>query len=327
MIMKIVDKIWLLAAMFAFSACGSDETIVGQEEPVKELKEYTVSLKLGGEVTTSESPLARAETESTDLYGVQVSRKLNGSDTYGNFAYGLFDNVNDMKINLLEDSKYKFRVLYIKKGKDVVDYESIYYGSGYVGPFGHIGWNDNGYSITIGTECSNSYTWGGTFKDDLATGAYYEADTYYGEVSDYTPSVNGIVEIDLKHTVFGLQYEVSGITDGTVSVTIKNDTRTFFSKSDITADYTSEEKIIAFYDTYSAWQYADNYTENLTVGLSWTRGIGVVQDLKSKTIQVKRNVMNVVRIQLGANDGSATFGITTEDDTSMETESVDIPLN
>lgn len=325
--MKIMDKIWLLAAMFAFSACSSDETIVGQEEPEKELKEYTVSLKMVGEVTTSEAPLARTETESTDLYGVQVYRKVNGFDVYNSFAYGLFDNVSDMKINLLEDSKYKFRVLYIKKGKDVVDYKSIYYGSGYVGPFGHIGWNDNGYSITIGTECSNSYTWGGTFKDDLATGAYYEADTYYGEVSDYTPSVNGTVEIDLKHTVFGLQYAVTGITDGTVSVTIKKDSHNFFKKTDIATDYTSEEKIISFSEVYNAWQYADNYTENLTVSLSWTRGVGVVQDLGTKTIQVKRNVMNVVRIQLGANDGSATFGITTEDDTSMETESVDIPLN
>ena len=42
--MKIMDKIWLLAAMFAFSACSSDETIVGQEEPEKELKEYAIPM-------------------------------------------------------------------------------------------------------------------------------------------------------------------------------------------------------------------------------------------------------------------------------------------
>lgn len=327
MIMKIVDKIWLLAAMFAFSACGSDETIVGQEEPVKELKEYTVSLKLGGEVTTSESPLARAETESTDLYGVQVYRKETGKAySYSTFAYGLFDNVNDMKINLFEGSTYKFVVLLVKDGKNIVTSDAW---KAYGHPFSRYADTNTG---AANVECTNNFSFGThysyKFYQELKYGLnYLEGDSYYGETVDYTPSVDGTVNIDLKHTVFGLQYEVSGITDGTVSVTIKNDTRTFFSKSDITADYISEEKIIAFYDTYSAWQYADNYTENLTVGLSWTRGIGVVQDLKSKTIQVKRNVMNVVRIQLGANDGSATFGITTEDDTSMETESVDIPLN
>ena len=325
MIMKIVDKIWLLAAMFAFSACGSDEIIVGQEEPEKELKEYTVSLKMVGEVTTSESPLARAETESTDLYGVQVYRKESGSTSYSYFAYGLFDNVSDMKINLLEGSAYKFVVLLIKKGKNIVTNDNGSYG----GPFLRYAGTNSG---TATVECTNYFIYGTTFYysfygGGLSTGlSYSEGDTYYGEVYDYTPSVNGTVKIGLKHTVFGLQYAVTGITDGTVSVTIKKDNHDFFKKTDIAADYTSEEKIISFYDVYNAWQYADNYTENLTVSLSWTRGIGMVQDLGTKTIQVKRNVMNVVRIQLGANDGSATFGITTEDDTSMGTESVDIPL-
>lgn len=320
--MKIVNKIGLLAAMFAFCACGSDETIGGGEEPKveTELKEYTVSLKLGGEVTTSDSPLARTETESTDLYGVQVYKGANI------FASGLFDNVSDMKINLLEGSTYKFVVLLVKDGKNIVSYQDIYYGSGYIGPFGYTGRNDDGYNITIGTECSNTYTFYRSFVDNLAKGGYYETDTYYGEISDYTPTVNGTITIDMKHTVFGLQYEVTGITDGTASITIKNDTKTFFTNSSIAADYTSEEKIISFADVYNAWQYADNYTENLTVSVSWTRGVGVVQDLGTKTIQVKRNVMNVVRVKLGSNDGSATFGITTEDDSEMTEETVDIPL-
>lgn len=330
MIMKIVDKIWLLAAMFAFSACGSDETIVGQEEPVKELKEYTVSLKLGGEVTTSESPLARAETESNDLYGVQVYRKKNSYGSYGSYDYfanGLFDNVGDININLLEGSTYKFEVVLVKKGKDLIHEPE----NGLRYPF----YRGSSSSVTINSFSDtsnyrdNALHYGMISTSEYSSGnvKYPEADWYYGELENYTPTVNGAVEIDLKHTVFGLQYEVTGITDGTVSVTIRNSERSFFSNSSIAEDYTSEEKIIAFYDTYNAWQYADNYTENLTVKVSWTRGVGVVQDLGSKAIQVKRNVMNVVRIKLGAEDGSATFGITTEDDTSMETESVDIPLN
>ena len=71
---------------------------------------------------------------------------------------------------------------------------------------------------------------------------------------------------------------------------------------------------------------ADNYTENLTVSLSWERGVGVTQDLGSKQIQVKRNVMNVVRIQLGADDGDAGIGITTEEETEMESEEVEVPV-
>ena len=325
--MKIFDKIMLLAVMLAFCACGSEEVIGGGEEPEKELKEYTVSLKMGGEVTTSESPLARAETESNDLYGVQVYRKEVGKTDYSDFAYGLFDNVSDMKINLLEGGTYKFVVVLVKDVK-----EKIYFNGGFYEPFTSI----HGGIKCLKTFSYNSHTGYYQSFEDLKHGVikntdqrivyYPEYDWYYGEFEDYTPSVNGTVEIDLRHTVFGLQYEVTGITDGTVSVTIQNDKRTFFENSAIAEDYTSEEKIIAFYDTYNAWQYADNYTENLTVSVSWTRGIGVVRDLGSKTIQVKRNVMNVVRIKLGAEDGSATFGITTEDDSEMTGETVDIPL-
>jgi len=268
--------------------------------------------------------LARAETESTDLYGIQVYRKESGKDTYNYFAYGLFDNVNDMKINLLEGSAYKFVVLLVKDAKNKISTESY---SSYGNPFMHGNpYYSNNTSMDNTFNINSSYHFETLKKGYMNSTEYPEADWYYGETEEYTPSVDGTVNIDLKHTVFGLQYEVSGITDGTVSITIKNGTRTFFTKSDITTDYTSEEKIIAFYDTYSAWQYADNYTENLSVAVDWTRGIGVLQPLGTKDIQVKRNMMNVVRIQLGSNDGSATFGITTEDDTTMTEESVDAPL-
>ena len=322
--MKIIDKIWLLVAVFALCACGNEETISGSEEPVKELKEYTVSLKLSGEITTSDSPLARAETESNDLYGVQVYRKKIGEDSYSYFANGLFDNVDDMKINLLEESTYKFEVVLVKKGKELIYEPEDQYSS----PFNR---NNNSNMDTNVFYYNSSYRYNalnvGQMKVNRNTTVKYpEADWYYGEFSNYSPTINGTVEINLKHTVFGLQYQVTGITDGTVSVTITNSERTFFTNSSITENYTSEEKIIAFYDAYNAWLYADNYAENITVSLSWTRGVGVVQNLGSKTIQVKRNVMNVVRIQLGANDGNASFGITTEDDTNMSGEEVTIPL-
>lgn len=318
--MKIFDKIILFAVMFVFNACGNEEVIGSGKEPEKELKEYTISLKMSGEVTTSDSPLARAETESNDLYGVQVYMDKNNSNML--FSAGLFDNVNDMKINLLEGYLYRFEILLVKDVKN-----KLYYNGGYYEPFARLYGNP--------MECTNSFSSNKNF-DDLKCGIiknvnqtyikYPELDWYYGYLDGYTPTVNGTVEIDLKHTIFGLQYEVTGITDGTASITIENDNRIFFANSSIAEDYTSEEKIITFYDVYNAWKYADNYTENLTVSVSWKRGVGVEQDLGSKTIQVKRNVMNVVRVKLGATDGNATFGITTEDDSEMKKESVDIAL-
>lgn len=329
--MKILHKIGWLAALLVLLACGGNETINGNEEPQVEpqLKEYTVSLKMGGEVTTSESPLARAETASDDLYGVEVTY-YNENDSRCAFAHGLFDNVDDMKVNLLKGiTTYKIQVLLVKNGKNLIynndgsynkPFGSNYGGTPIMNKFNYAQGSTSGYhSFDYLTEGEMSIA-------DREKMKYPEASFYYGEVNNYTPEVNGTVDIDLKHTAFGLKYEVTGITDGTVSVTISNNERSLFSNSSITEDYTSEEKIIAFYDTYSAWQYADNYTENLTVSVKWTRGVGVLEDKGSKTIQVKRNVMNVVRIKMSADDGSATFGITTEDDGSMTGETVDVPL-
>ena len=87
-----------------------------------------------------------------------------------------------------------------------------------------------------------------------------------------------------------------------------------------------DPQVFSFQDLYSAWQYADNYTENVTISIQWKRSIGITQDLGSKTIQVKRNQMNIVHVKLGASDGSARIGIETESDNNMPTEQVTVTL-
>ena len=151
---------------------------------------------------------------------------------------------------------------------------------------------------------------------------YPETDRFYGEVDNYTPTENGSLTIDLKRTAFGLKYEVSGVTDGTISVKIANSSRTFFKNTAITSEYESEEKIFTFYDVYSAWLYADNYTESITVSASWARGVGITQDLGSKTVQIKRNAMNVIRLKLGSVDYDGNIGIEVEEETDMDEETV-----
>jgi hypothetical protein len=86
-------------------------------EKGKPQEKYTVSLKMGGEITSEEMPLStKAETASRDVYGVQVYVNQNG--TYPPYAYGLFDNVDSMEIGLRNDSTYKFVCTLVKNGKD-----------------------------------------------------------------------------------------------------------------------------------------------------------------------------------------------------------------
>ena len=102
----------MLMSLFLYG-CSQDELMKEQEE-TKEV--YTVSLKFNGDIQTEESPLSRVETESRDLYGIQVYRD---SDP---FAAGMFDNTNDITINLLAGSSYKFVCTALKKGQDICHY-------------------------------------------------------------------------------------------------------------------------------------------------------------------------------------------------------------
>jgi len=292
-----------------------------------------------GEVQIDEGPLVLSrsgETESRDLYGVQVYQ--NGE----RFAYGLFDNVSDMHLYLNSGKTYKFVCTLVKDGKDVITYSSDsgsknyslegYWsqctGIGYCYPFVtttntindlnqlNISWYGNRMTV------SNRFSYDSSrYMPYIGSGRtiyggnrvrYPLVDRYYGETDGYQPDNQTPVTIEMKHCVFGLKYIVTGVTDGTVSITIENAARSFFQKTDITSNWTSEERIICFEDILSAWQYADNYTENLTVSMSWIRGVGVTQNLGSQTIQVKRNSMNILNISLGSDDGGAQIGIAPE---------------
>ena len=146
-------------------------------------------------------------------------------------------------------------------------------------------------------------------------------------MNNYTPNgETATMDIVLRRTGFGLKYGLSGVTDGEVTVKVYNDTRTFIENTTNTSSYESEEQFIAFYDTYSAWQYADNYTENMTVAVTWKRSIGVTQDLGTKTIQVKRNCLNNIKITLGSDDKNAGLSLTTEEESSMGSSSSTIPV-
>ena len=152
-------------------------------------------------------------------------------------------------------------------------------------------------------------------------------DWFYGEVNDYVPTGDyETLDMDFRRVGFKLKYELSGVTDGEVTVKIYNSTRTFIENTTNTSDYSSDTQFIAFYDAKSAWQYAEDYSEQMTVGVVWKRGIGVTQDLGTKVIQVKRNCLNNVKITLGSDDRGAGVNMSLESDGSMDGITTEIPV-
>lgn len=319
-------------------ACQKEAT------PLEKGRDCLVTFNTVGEVTITESELTRGAASQNDLYAVQVYK---GSER---FAVGIFDDVSKMQLNLKTGSTYDIRMCMLKEAKALLgNYFSltnngVEWGLYEVGPFrggsnylqtNQFFYNSNNYYcyyVGDGTQLKTIYSNGfelSKIRIGQIKGTEYPTcdDWFYGEVNKYTPTgEKATLDFVLKRTGFRLKYELSGVTDGEVRVQIYNNTRTFIDNTTTTSSYESEEQFIAFYDTYSAWLYADNYTENMTVKVTWKRGIGVTQDLGTKTIQVKRNCLNNVRITLSSDDKGAGVVLQTEDEASMGKTDTTIPV-
>ena len=325
-IMKLKYLGMYMLTMACLSSCY-DDCLYSVQVPTQQVE---VSFRFSGEITSDYSPLTRAMT-TDDLLGIQVYKGR------ANYAYGLFDNIADMKLKLDAEGLYKFIVTVVKDGKN-----KIRYGHRYGYPFGSSS-DDYHYRLT------NSFNYGGDYRyynqyTNLGIGKtkmtsdsdnylsyqdYPETDRFYGEVDNYTIKYGSdptVINMDLKRAAFGLKYEVTGLSDGTASITIKNDSRTFFENTSISDAYSSEAKVFTFSNVRDAWLYADDgYVENVTVSMTWTRSIGITQDLGSKTVQIKRNALNNIRVSLSEDYGGSALKIDVED-AAMGNENVTIPV-
>lgn len=131
-------------------------------------------------------------------------------------------------------------------------------------------------------------------------GKYPQFERYYGECDNIVAKPDNSIVIPIKSVGFKLKCNVQGITDGSVSLTVHNEDKVFFTKDNITSDFSSDILSFCFNNIEDAWKF-DDYTENLTVSLKWMRGIGIEQDLGSQVIQVKRNALNNITINLNTN--------------------------
>lgn len=294
-----------------------------------------VNLSLTGDVTVKEEPLTKTF-DSNDLIAIQVYQNNN------RYAYGLFDDISNLKIYLHSDKSYTFKALMINNGKNTLQpfNKNTLRFSGY--------YSDNSLTCWIVT---TRYDWAFAYdylKDGLSgiasikpsSGTYYQvmdvsndfiywgylgfempnkvfrpiADSYYGELSiDNITGNENTLSIEMKHLVYSIQCNVTGVTDGTASITIKNGDNVLLNKTDISGEYHSNDLLFSCSSLYDAWQYADNYTENVTVSMSWLRGVGVLQDLGSQVIQVKRNCKNVINVSLSTSLSSPAICVQQEE--------------
>ena len=305
----------LCAVLFGATSCESVENL-GEAPMTPSAEYYTVSLGFEGDIEVGYEPLRGAE--NNDLYGINVytaPANAEGTPSWTNYAYGLFDDPTNIKIDLLVGYQYKFEASMVKDGKEKV----TKYVDGYSYPFyanGHtpistsfnyglsnMGWLDSGYTSLA--------------KDNKS---YYRlnAERYYGELEGYTPSYNGKATIELGRTSYGVKFIAQGQSAGVGALEIQM-TDSPLVKYNL-AESNEYFDVYTFYNVRSAWLKSD-YTETAAVNINYIREDETVVPLGSHTLTFKRDKITTVTINIGYGGAENGIGLNVAWGDEMEEDS------
>ena len=317
------------------------------QQPTDEPKTFTVKLGVKGEISVSQNPLTRFTPDNRDLYGIQVYHKPASESGYVPYAYGLFDNIDDVKLEVTENYNYNFEVILVDDGKDKIFHDSILVDNvpyiGYDRPF--YGYNQySGASTNSLTKVTNEFTYAedkyfkGNGSDKGFSSVKYKAlnatsygiaadiDSYYGELDAYTPTEEGAtVDIYLKHMIYGLKVQAGDfLTNGTISVAVKESSAgSAIHTFKLTPDNKTLETTFAHYNVASWYSCTDitKATTSFYIDFTWTKEDGTKINWQVKSIAFTRLKQTVVNLDYYEDStiGSNTIAIH-YDDTEMEND-------
>lgn len=327
----------ILAA--GFNSCTNVDEPQPDPAPNEEVTTYEVSLNLAGEYTdVSEKPLSRVnEATPKKYYGINVyCMKTDGTEnTYSHYAYGVFDNVADMKINLLVGYKYKFECTSVTENTDKlfisIHNEAI---SSPVLPFA-IKLSENSYLNCFTKDINKFITSQNRYLSFIKEGVCHikgnetgnmrsssspRMDRFYGELEDFLPVSGAIVSIPMKRTAFGITVVVNGVPDGIL--TWENNNLEFNCDGCTGVEKLEYPQIYTFAEVYNCWKSKEVYSKDYTINFTWTRANGYKQYF-NEIITVKRNIMTTITVNLKGGTNNVAIGIN-EDQTPMKNEDINV---
>lgn len=278
----------------------------------------TVNLNMSGEITEMvEKPLVKSG--NNDLYAIQVYtiKGRNGNDDdwdvdlqdYNNFipyAYGIFDNPNNLTIKLNKKHGYKIMALMIVDGKNQLQ-------------------NNNGeFNAPINKGLTDEFVYDNKIKLDGYVGDEYEGITggytvikykggrfynpnmekYYGELLPFTLRDGASdLKINMKRVYFGLKVSANNLVDNEcwdIWIGDRNSNEVMYLKaSQPTADcficFSREDGYYYNPDSFqSKWNtndwIQDDYYENLIVKINnYYFDRGDIKNVIEKTFKFTRN--------------------------------------
>lgn len=318
-----------LAACFFVACTNNDEPI--ENNPNNETpKEYIVSLGFSGEITDiTESPLSRAVTN--DLYGIQVySTPTATNEEYAPYAYGLFDDKDNMVIKLLEGYKYKFVVTMVVDGKNVLysNSEGNYYQPFFGGGMGGIAIGQN-FEYSNATEMIY-LNWG-----EVHMKGYEESfgipmvERFYGEIIGYQPRENETIEIEMKRVSFGAKFVAENFTEGILNVQISEAPllSIIYPSTSVEGIFTFNNSLDFGHAPYGNIWMGNDYSETIPVVITWIKEDGSSMPVANRKITFKRNKLTTITIKIHDAGIENGVNISTENEEIQPGDNIVIDTN
>ena len=296
-----------MLACIGFTSCSKEVN----ENPEPET--YTVNLGWAGEILdVSYEPLTRATND--DLYGIQVyslpkSVEPEYDYDWNPYAYGLFDDPNNITISLASGYKYKFVASMVKDGKNRLYKDS----SGkYYNPFSATLDNKFYYDdsdqkmLLIGSgdaaliDSDNNLGYRKYIRPNL--------ERFYGRLSNYIPGESNInAMIDMKRASFGAKFVVGGkfAVGGKIEIQMDGAPKMELA---LTEDADQISDIFTFNVIHTVWANND-YTEDIAVNFKWIRADGTEAPMGTHTITFKRNKTTIVKFNIEKDGNDESIGI------------------
>ncbi len=286
----------LCAVLFGATSCETLNDFVDTPE-TPSAESYTVSLGFGGEIEVGYEPLRSAE--NNDLYGINVysaPANVEGTPSWTNYAYGLFDDPSNIKIDLLVGYQYKFVATMVKDGKEKVLSDRI--NGGYWHPF---------FAKDSQVAISTNFNYGLSLISYIGNGETYlknpndiynrpNTERYYGELEGYIPSNNGKATIDMGRTSYGVKFVAQGQSANVGSLEIQMTESPLVTLN--LAEDTEYFDIYTFSYVRNAWLKSD-YSEEVSVNINYIREDESVVPLGSHKVTFVRNTTTVVTVNIG----------------------------
>lgn len=316
-----MKKLLLILISLIAISCNRQEDPLNQDNLSP--KEYTVSIGFGGELSSENFPMSKSS--DSDLYGIQVYSKSSEESGFQYYAYGLFDNINNLSINLIDGYKYKIECSVVINGKNVIESErDNIYRAPFIGAYGFGRKLDNTFHV-LTEDAIWGLPYGSSQLKNYETTEKFSrpnTDRYYGMTGEIIPSdENSTITIYMKRTVYEAGFIAEGLTEGRLKINVDGSPTIYINSN---GNPQSDTEIYTFNNVSSAFE-KDDYFESVPVTVVWEKDNGsVVPVISSQKITFKRKVRTITTINLNKQEGNNNINIEKENPSIDKEEHVEV---